>query len=291
MMSDQGLIHNASFREEAPTGGHSIDILKYVDQLESRVIEQSQLIKLLNDKIARFESGQAVVGAKSYAQATAVYGNKVTQAVTASTATPSAASKTPSHPQSGFGRRSPAMSFIGSRKADISTVPTIRYCQLFATRLHPDTSSKKLGEYLLENLENLSSVKCSKMKTKHSSYASFHVVVPEANKSLVCCGDAWPEGALVKLFTGKLLDNFVMETFSSDSSKNGPDLSSKTCNKGSTQSSNSNAAVPATAGEERSSVPDKDVRMKPNSSLTDVPPMAPALHSKNLRPKKPLKPS
>ncbi|KAI5735050.1 hypothetical protein M8J77_013462 [Diaphorina citri] len=207
--------------QEVPSCGQSVDISQYVYQLEKRVVEQAQLINLLNDKIAQLEASG---GVKSFSQV--VSKNNSSDVPCASTN----ATKPPVLPMSAIGRPkpAPALSFIGSRKTDIATVPSKRYCQFFVTRINPDISSKKLGENLLSSVPDLSSVKCSRIKTKHSSYASFHVVVPEIEKSLVCSGDVWPEGTLVKQFVGKLLKNYVLETFSSDSPDDVPDSRNST---------------------------------------------------------------
>lgn len=166
----------------------TVDMEKYVTQLESRVTEQAQLIVLLNEKLARYES-----------------------------AGKSQSSDLPAESSRGGGCSKPADSFliIGSRKTDISSVPNVRYSQIFVTRIDPDTSAKKLGENLQSSIPQLSSVKCSRLKTKYESYASFHVIVPEAEKVLISTEDAWPEGALVRLFNGKLLQTHVVDCFDS----------------------------------------------------------------------------
>ncbi|KAI5706319.1 hypothetical protein M8J75_003184 [Diaphorina citri] len=51
---------------QARSNAQSVDIHKYVTQLEKRVLEQEQLIALLNDKISGLESRS---GKKSYYQA------------------------------------------------------------------------------------------------------------------------------------------------------------------------------------------------------------------------------
>ncbi|KAI5710250.1 hypothetical protein M8J75_007001 [Diaphorina citri] len=53
------------------------------------------------------------------------------------------------------------------------------------------------------------------MKTRHTSYSSFHLSIPEDQKDLINCNDAWPEGVLVKPFTGKLLKNYILESYDS----------------------------------------------------------------------------
>ncbi|KAI5718120.1 hypothetical protein M8J77_016511 [Diaphorina citri] len=65
---------------------------------------------------------------------------------------------------------------------------------------------------LMSGAEGLTSVKCSKMKTKHSSYASFHIVIPADQWPLVETDAARPQGSFIKIFEGRLLPNFIMES-------------------------------------------------------------------------------
>lgn len=173
---------------------------RYVAQLEKRLLEQEQLISLLNEKIASLES--ATDGGKSFAGALKFGPNVVSSGS-------SGGAKS--------NNRDSAPSFVGSRKTTLSSVPTVRYCQFFATRMNPTTTAVELAKDLLKDVENLTSVKCCKLKTKHPSYSSFHVVVPEEQKQLVCGEEAWPEGAFVKLFSGRLLDSYILESYDSQS--------------------------------------------------------------------------
>ncbi|KAI5715797.1 hypothetical protein M8J77_022552 [Diaphorina citri] len=93
------------------------------------------------------------------------------------------------------------------------------------TRINPEISAKELGEGLWSGAPELSSVKCSKLKTKYDSYTSFHSIVREAEKVLISSEEVWPEGALVKLFSGKLLKSPVTDYFNSDS----PDKNQMAC--------------------------------------------------------------
>ncbi|KAL1447347.1 hypothetical protein WDU94_008899, partial [Cyamophila willieti] len=187
----------------------TVDMERYVAQLEKRVTEQEQLIALLNDKVARYESEG--VASQSYAGALrrdGSCGGRARAAVSGGSAV-----------AVGTGdvvRAADSFQIIGSKKTDISSVPSVRYSQIFVTRITPDTSAKKLGEDLRSGAPELSSVKCSKLKTKYDSYASFHIVVPEAEKVLISSEEVWPEGALVKQFSGKLLKTHVVEYFNSD---------------------------------------------------------------------------
>uniref|UniRef100_A0A8D8Q4K3 Uncharacterized protein n=1 Tax=Cacopsylla melanoneura TaxID=428564 RepID=A0A8D8Q4K3_9HEMI len=177
-------------------GGCTVDVARYVVQLEKRVTEQEQLISLLNEKIASLECGRpsfaAVVQTKP-----ADAGDSVTRR--------------------GSSSNQAGPSFVGSKKTNISSVPTVRYSQFFVSRLNPSLCAKDLANDLLKDVPGLVSAKCSKMKTRHSGYSSFHVVVPEEQKQLVSIADVWPEGSFVKVFGGRLLESHVLESFDSTS--------------------------------------------------------------------------
>lgn len=177
----------------------SVSIDRYVSQLENRIQEQAQLIKLLNEKIANLESGT---------DASPKFSDVVK-------GTPTGDASTSGRTAGGGNKSRSAFLVIGSKKSDISCVPTVRYFQLFVTRIDPSTSPRKLAESLMTAAPELSSVVCSKMVTKHNSYASFHVVVLEVEKPLICSNDVWPEGSLVKQFHGKLLKTHVLDVFNS----------------------------------------------------------------------------
>lgn len=177
----------------------SVSMDRYVAQLENRVQEQAQLIKLLNEKILNLESRAG----ESPKFSDVVKENHLNDG------------RASGRGASDDRRSKSSFLVIGSKKSDISSVPIRRYFQLFVTRIDPNTSPKKLAESLMSSIPELPSVVCSKLKTKHESYASFHVVVPEAEKELVCGDGVWPEGALVKQFFGKLLTTHVLDAFDS----------------------------------------------------------------------------
>ncbi|KAI5721249.1 hypothetical protein M8J77_018115 [Diaphorina citri] len=179
-----------------------VDTERYISQLEKRLLEQEQLIALLNEKIASLESRTAGVVCDSFAG--------VVKSGTSGNAGGGAPRRSQSKSKPGD-----SLMIIGSRKTDIDSVPNVQSFQLFVTRIAPETSSQKLGETLLSSVPDLTSVRCSKLKTKHESYTSFHVVVPDHQSSLVSCEEAWPEGALIKRFSGKLLKSYVVEAFDS----------------------------------------------------------------------------
>ncbi|KAI5719449.1 hypothetical protein M8J76_010295 [Diaphorina citri] len=167
-------------------------VYKYIDQLEKRVLEQEQLIALLNEKILSLKSTP-----------------QVNQPNAADVRSPTSCNVPPRD------QNMDQMSFVGTRKSDVPSVTTTKYNQYFVSRVGPDTSAEVLSKDLIANVPALTSVKCCKMKSRHPSYASFHVVIPSDQNELVETEDAWPEGSFVKKFSGRLLDSYILETFES----------------------------------------------------------------------------
>ncbi|KAI5750230.1 hypothetical protein M8J76_013908 [Diaphorina citri] len=167
-------------------------VYKYIDQLEKRVLEQEQLIALLNEKILSLKSTP-----------------QVNQPNAADVRSPTSCNVPPRD------QNMDQMSFVGTRKSDVPSVTTTKYNQYFVSRVGPDTSAEVLSNDLIANVPALTSVKCCKMKSRHPSYASFHVVIPSDQNELVETEDAWPEGSFVKKFSGRLLDSYILETFES----------------------------------------------------------------------------
>lgn len=190
----------------------TIDVWKYVSQLEKRLSEQEELIGLLREKISNVESGNL------YANAVKVKAPSVR-----SVSNPQAGSSGDgilprSQLNDGASKRhryNDSNALVGSRKTDIASVPTVKSFQLFVSRIDPSITAQQFAEDLLSGVPELSAVKCSKMKTKHPSYTSFHVLVPEPQRPLVWTVEAWPEGSLIREFTGKLLQSHVVEEFDS----------------------------------------------------------------------------
>ncbi|KAI5754712.1 hypothetical protein M8J77_010880 [Diaphorina citri] len=172
----------------------SVPMNRYVEQLEKRLLEQEkrlvaqeELISLLKEKMAAGDT-VAVAGTSGAA-----------------------------HHRLSRRPDDRGVSFVGSRKSDnIQAVVPTKYTAYFVTRVHPDVSAEALAKDLLSNVEEMTSVKCSRMKTRYTSYSSFHVVVPAEQCQLVESDDAWPEGSLVKVFSGRLLPKFVLDTFDSN---------------------------------------------------------------------------
>lgn len=178
---------------------------RYVEQLEKRVKEQEkrvkeqeQLIALLNEKIIALDSGSKRGG----------------RDVRTPCSSDAGVSGVLSPPVSSL-----TQSFVGSRKTNLASVATAKDCQLFVSRLNPSVTAADLARNLMDEVAEVQSVKCCRMKTKYSKYASFHIVVPEAQKQFVLTESAWPEGVFVKIFAGKLLDNYILESFDSETNE------------------------------------------------------------------------
>lgn len=75
--------------------------------------------------------------------------------------------------------------------------------ELFVSRLDPTTSTQDLEKFVLTSF-NLKSLKCTKLKTKYVSYASFHLLIDSEDFNKIHHEDLWPEGVLVKPFLGRL---------------------------------------------------------------------------------------
>lgn len=163
----------------------NVEIHTYVHQLEKRLKEQEQLIALLNEKVARLL-------ADADSKGDTVQGNL---------------SRKPETRE---------LSFVGSRESTVTSTPCAQYSQYFVSRVDPSVTAEVMAEDLLNNVHSLQSVKCSKMKTKYESNASFHVTVPSEQSKLVESTEAWPAGSFVKMFSGRLLPNYVLEVFDSN---------------------------------------------------------------------------
>lgn len=249
-------------------GGCSIDVSKYVAQLEKRLLEQEQLITLLNEKIVRLESDPCLSSPSSGAPS---FSSVVQSGV------------------SGVGRgqtktssNDASSAFVGSKRSDIATVPTKRVSQFFVSRLSPTLSATELTKDLQKDVAELSTIKCCKLKTRHPSYASFHVVVPEEQGRLLSSGDVWPEGSLIKRFTGKLLQSYILESFDSQSGEH-KTFTEKRSPTGDKKKDPSTTQVSSGAGGKKPPANSSQTRVSTGSGK----PVTPTLPSpkKNLRPR------
>lgn len=82
---------------------------------------------------------------------------------------------------------------------------------LFVSRLLPSTGEQDIIKSISDQI-SINPFKCSKLKTKFSSYTSFHVSVEEQDFDAVSNTELWPEGCLIMPFYGRLLPNQVAST-------------------------------------------------------------------------------
>lgn len=88
-------------------------------------------------------------------------------------------------------------SCAGSKLSSAPRAPRLK--ALFVSRLNPDTTCSDVGEVLTEVLDG-KSFTCTKLKTRHESYASFRIAVNEDDFDKVNNADVWPMGSLFRPF-------------------------------------------------------------------------------------------
>ncbi|KAG0426831.1 hypothetical protein HPB47_026080 [Ixodes persulcatus] len=93
---------------------------------------------------------------------------------------------------------------VGTGKASkVGVVSRPRKAALFVSRLAPDTTASDVI-LLVEPLLNGNPICCSKMKTKHETYSSFHVEVNQDSFEVINRPEVWPDGCIFHPFFGRL---------------------------------------------------------------------------------------
>lgn len=107
--------------------------------------------------------------------------------------------------------RFPEASVGANENSDLQTVPRQPLKKaLFVSRLHPDTSVPTVLKLVTDVCKD-GSVVCTRLKTKHPSYASFHVAVSDACFDLVNKSSVWPSGCLFRQFDGTLREDRALK--------------------------------------------------------------------------------
>lgn len=75
---------------------------------------------------------------------------------------------------------------------------------LFLTRLHPSTTSKSVADFVNGVTGGGNSCVCTKLPSKHDTYASFHVDVDERDFDGLLKAELWPAGCLFRPFYGAI---------------------------------------------------------------------------------------
>ncbi|XP_037274429.2 uncharacterized protein LOC119167110 [Rhipicephalus microplus] len=88
---------------------------------------------------------------------------------------------------------------------------------LFVSRLHPLTTSKSVADFV-DGVTAGAPCVCTKLPSKHDTYASFHVAVDEPDFESLLKAEVWPAGCLFRPFYGSIRevhcsdsDNAAME--------------------------------------------------------------------------------
>jgi hypothetical protein len=79
---------------------------------------------------------------------------------------------------------------------------------IFVSRFCPDVTTDDVVTSLKEQL-SLKKLSCTRLKTKFSTYASFHVSVLEDEFPLINNTGVWPAGCLIAPFYGKLTPDMI----------------------------------------------------------------------------------
>jgi hypothetical protein len=74
---------------------------------------------------------------------------------------------------------------------------------LFVSRFSPDVTAFDVENLLNAQLQ-LASLSCTRLKSKHDSYSSFHVSVTEDYFNLINNTAVWPKGCLIAPYYGRL---------------------------------------------------------------------------------------
>jgi hypothetical protein len=82
---------------------------------------------------------------------------------------------------------------------------------LFVWRFSPEVSARDV-EHSLKEQPKLSSIVCTKLKTKFNAYASFHVSVAEDDFPLIHNTGVWPDGCLIAPFYGRLSPDQILNS-------------------------------------------------------------------------------
>lgn len=95
---------------------------------------------------------------------------------------------------------------FGTSKANNDLVSShfIRKRALFATRFRSTVTVEDIGAWLKNPNININNFTCTKLKTKFSSYNSFHIEVEDSSFPAINDPNVWPEGILIAPFFGKL---------------------------------------------------------------------------------------
>jgi hypothetical protein len=101
--------------------------------------------------------------------------------------------------------KEPWIVMTGVRSSSSLSVVQMRVCRksLFVSRFSLDVTASDVEKSLKDQLQ-LASLACTRLKTKHNSYASFHVSVAEDDFHLINNTSVWPNDCLIVPYYGRL---------------------------------------------------------------------------------------
>ncbi|KAG0442719.1 hypothetical protein HPB47_015632 [Ixodes persulcatus] len=103
-------------------------------------------------------------------------------------------------------KRRPLAKVGACANASLSSIPRPPVKRaLFVTRLSPDTTCEDVNNYLSSVLQTRT-FQCTKLRSKHDSYSSFHVSTTVDCLIKINDSSVWPEGSLFRPFWGPLRD-------------------------------------------------------------------------------------
>lgn len=82
---------------------------------------------------------------------------------------------------------------------------------LFVTRLGADCRAQEVQTYLELKCSSGKGIKCTRLKTRHDDYSSFHIAIDEDAFDELFSPDLWPEGCLFKEYFGALTESRKFE--------------------------------------------------------------------------------
>jgi hypothetical protein len=110
---------------------------------------------------------------------------------------------------------------VGSSSSLCVVAKRVRTKALFVSRFATDVTSTDIEKSLNEQLK-LTSLTCTRLKTKFNSYASFHILVGEDDFHLINNTGVWPSGYLIAPFFGRLNLDQIYSALSSSSRPSSP---------------------------------------------------------------------
>lgn len=92
---------------------------------------------------------------------------------------------------------------------------SVRLCteRVFVSGQDPDLRASDLHKHLSQS--GVYPIAVKKLKTRYSHYSSFYVEVPDTDVDNMFVHEIWNEGAIIKIFNGRLRESDVIESYPS----------------------------------------------------------------------------